>query len=62
MPDCPRAFLIDLLTTNESAACGFSLEPRLVEMLIDRHIAPAEASPPDWPRHTPTTGAAVDRR
>lgn len=41
MPDCPHAFIIDLLAAHDSAAgFGCGLEPRLLELLIDRHAVP----------------------
>lgn len=69
MPDCPHAFLIDLLAADDSAAgFGCGLEPQLLEMLHDRHSAfagvqrldlpilsagPAQQVPAGWPQIGP---------
>lgn len=46
MPDCPHALLIDLLAAQDSAASfGCGLEPRLLELLLDRH-APQDGAQP----------------
>jgi len=38
MPQSPHSFLIDLLATHGTASAhGCGLEPRLLEMLLDRH-------------------------
>jgi hypothetical protein len=53
MPDCSRALLIDLLAAHDSAAgFGCGLEPRLLEMLIDRHTVPAGVHRLDLPIRT----------
>lgn len=65
MPSSPHSFLIDLLAAHEQAAChGCGLEPRLLELLLDRHgqrpdvipfprvacsDGPAQNAPNDWP-------------
>ena len=39
MPDPAHTFLTDLLATQDGAAgYGCGLEPRLLELLLDRHI------------------------
>lgn len=41
MPYQAHSFLIDLLAAHDSAAdFGCGLEPRLLELLVDRHSAP----------------------
>lgn len=65
MPDCPNALLIDLPAAQDIAAgFGRGLEPRLLELLIDRHAGragthrlappirkdgPAQQVPACWP-------------
>jgi hypothetical protein len=53
MPDCSHALLIDLLAAHDSAAgFGCGLEPRLLQMLIDRHAVPAGVLRLDLPIRT----------
>jgi len=65
MPDCHHSLLIDLLAAHGAAAdFGCGLEPRLLELLLDRHArppglyrldrpvrtdGPAQVVPDDWP-------------
>ncbi len=72
-PDCPHALLIDLLAAQDSAAgFGCGLEPRLLEVLLDRHAVregayrlapplrsegPPQQVPQDWPHRIPRATA-----
>ncbi|MCC6001578.1 MAG: hypothetical protein JJU19_12040 [Pararhodobacter sp.] len=50
MPDHPHAFLIDLLAMQDAASSlGCGLEPRLLELLLDRHATHAGIRPLECP-------------
>jgi len=77
-PDCPHALLTDLLAAQDSAAgFGCGLEPRLLEMLRERHAArygahrlaltirsdgPPQQVPGDWTHRIPPATAPKGAR
>lgn len=75
-PDCSHALLIDLLAAHDSAAgYGCGLEPRLLDLLIDRHAVPAgvhrlelpirtdgpaQTVPAGWPQVSPEDARMIE--
>lgn len=48
MPQSPYSFLIELLGMNvATSAQGYGLEPRVLELLLDRHAQIPEIAHPD---------------